>query len=392
MTQAQSIDDALEFRSSPGPSVGLEIELAVIDRETRELASGSRRILGACGDELIDNVAAELMQSMLEVRTGVHESTLELRRDLLSTLSRVRNVASSLGFDLALLGTHPSARPSSAALFPDPRYDDAEERMAWMIYHRVTFGMHVHVGVAGAEDAISLMRAMLPYVPHLVALSANSPFWQGVDTGLASVRAALYAMVPHAGLPGQFPNWGAFLEYYALMRACGALRSIRSIKWDIRPRPDLGTLEFRVCDTPASLDHAVGIAALIRALVVHTRGRLEGDPGSGRADVRDQWITTENKWLATRFGLSGAFIHPGAAARQTLADRVGALLAEIGPVARDLGDEGLLAPLDPIEDFESGASRQRRLYRQTGEWTAIVEDAVDALAERLHQHKEQTDV
>jgi glutamate---cysteine ligase / carboxylate-amine ligase len=376
----------LVFNGSEEPTLGMEVEVPVLDRETGELAPGSPRLLAACRDEGIENVSAELMQSMLEVRTGICRTVSEMRDELLPRLRRVRNLGLSMGYDLAMLATHPSARPNENVLFPDDRFASAEKRLAWMIYHRVTFGLHVHVGVRSGDEAVGLMNILLQYLPHLLAVSGNSPFWQGIDTGLASARAMLYGLVVHAGVPPRFTTWKDFRGYVQTMRDCNVLRSHKDVKWDIRPRADLGTIEFRICDTPASMSHALALAALTRALVVFGQRLLKQKPQARMGDERRLWITKENKWLAARFGLDASYISAPAGTRRSLRQEVGELATRLLPIAREFGDDRFLAPLNAIDRFETGAARQRRIYRETGQWKAVIDDSITRLVEELDKH------
>src|SRR4030095_3461150 len=189
----------LTFRPSPETTLGIEIEMPVLDKEDFHLVPGAPRILEACREEGLEGVSAELMQSMLEVRTGVCHTVKEAREQIVATITRARNIAGSLGYDLALFGTHPFQRINASALTEDPRYARIANKLGWITYHRVAFGLHVHIGVGGGGggEAISLMNILSQYLPHLLAVSANSPFWQGVDTGFASTRAVLYGLVAH---------------------------------------------------------------------------------------------------------------------------------------------------------------------------------------------------
>lgn len=375
--------EGLTFHGSAEPTVGIEIEAAVLERDTGELAPGSPRILAACKDEDIENVSAELMQSMIEMRTGVCHNVTEAREQLITLLRRVRNIARSLGYNLALLGTHPSAKPNENVLFPDDRYTKAGNRLAWMIYHRVTFGLHVHVGVRSGDEAIALSNLLIQYLPHVLALSANSPFWQGVDTGLSSARAILYGIVPHAGIPPHFTGWKDFRSYCQTMRDCDVLRSHKDVKWDIRPRADLGTVEFRICDMPGSMAHTLALAGLIRSMVVFGQRLLDEKPQIRAGDERRHWIAAENKWLAARFGLDAIYISTPAGRRKSLRQEIGDLVERLLPIAMEHEDERHLAPLRAIDRFESGAHRQRRLYRDAGTWKAIIDDAVKQLEAEL---------
>jgi carboxylate-amine ligase len=373
----------LTFRPSAEPTLGVELELQVLDRETGDLGPGAVRILPVCAEEGLERVTAELLQSMIEVRTGVCRSVAEVRDDLVPTLRRVRNIASSVGYDLALGGTHPFNRTSTGTVFPKERYARVQDRMAWLTYQISVFGLHVHVGVPSGDLAIGVTNVLVQYLPHLLALSANSPFWQGVDTGLASTRAALFRLTPHAGPPHYFPGWKEFCEYVETMRACEAIRNTKDIYWDIRPRPQQGTVEFRVCDVPPSLAVTLGIAALVRTLVVAAQRLLEEKPRLRRGDLRRYWVAPENKWLATRYGLAAQCILTPGGKRQPLARGLGELLDRLGPVAEELGDAPFLSVLRPAEESTSGSDRQRQVYRETGNWKAVIDDMKQRLAQEL---------
>jgi glutamate---cysteine ligase / carboxylate-amine ligase len=357
----------------------------VLDPETGELTSGAMRILKACAqdDVVRDYVSAELMQSMIEVKTGVCQNVGDLRSSLLPVLRRLRNIARSNGYDLAMSGTHPFHRTSNSAVFPSERYDRIYDRLAYMIHQRVVFGLHVHVGVPSGDMAIGIINVLVQHLPHLLAVSANSPFWQGVDSGLASCRTALFRSLPHAGVPRYFPAWKEFRAFFRVMRDCRAIESMRDIYWDIRPRPELGTIEFRVCDVPATIATTLSLVALIRSLVVATQRLLEEKPHLRRGDMRRHWIAVENKWLATRYGLEAMYIRTPAGKRRPLKQDLRDLLTRLLPVAEELGDQPFLAALLPVEKFESGADRQRRLYRESGRWRDLITDMTERLSQEL---------
>lgn len=371
------------FQASAAPTLGIELELAVLDRDSGELVPGAPRILHECEHAGIPDVGSELMQSMIEVRTGICHTIAEARDDLSDRLRKVRNIASSLGYQIAMMGTHPSLNPSTSSLTDNPRYHQQRVRLAWLIYQRVAFGLHIHVGVPGGKEAIAVTNLTIPYLPHLLALSSNSPFWQGVDTGLASCRAPLYGLVPHSGVPGVFSDWDDFIEYFALLNKAGAYESIKSIKTDIRPRPDLGTLEFRICDMPDSLNAVFALAALTRALVIWALQLLQNKPQLRHADRRRQWITTQNKWLAARHGLKAPHIRTLSGKPRILADEIRALIDRVDSATDPFGDRPFLKHWQSLDHLESGAARQRRLYREHGSWQFIVRDMVERLDRSL---------
>lgn len=375
--------DELTFRPSTQSSLGVELELQILDHESGELASGATRILKACSEDAIVGPTSELMQSMLEIKTGICPDVKTVRDELFPLLKRVRNIARSLGYQLGLAGTHPFHRSHSNVIFAEERYQRIEERLVWLTSQRVVFGLHVHVGVSSGDEAIGITNMLVQYLPHLLALSANSPFWQGVDTGLASCRAALYRLLPHAGVPRYFTKWKEFRTFCRVMTDCKAMESPKDIYWDIRPRPQFGTLEFRICDMPPTLAIALGLVALTRCLVISAQRLLAERPQLRRGDMRRHWIAVENKWLATRYGLDAMYIRTPGGKRRPLARDISELINRLLPIARESGDDQFLGVFLPIEKFESGAVRQRRRYRETGNWRSLIDDMTRSLGEEL---------
>ncbi len=373
----------LIFHPTPEPLMGVEIELQILDRDTYDLAPGAVRILKACEEDSVEGTSAELMQSMIEVKTGVCQSMEQVREQLFSRIKRVRNIARSLGYELAMAGTHPFHRTGTSTVFPLERYENIFDRLAWLTYQRVVFGLHVHVGMPSGDMAIGAIDLMGQYLPHLIALSANSPFWQGVDTGLASSRIALYRLLPRAGIPPHFSNWRGFRGYYKVMVDCQAISSLKDIYWDIRPRPDFGTIEFRICDIPLTVTETLRLVALIRCLAISSLRLLKERPRVRRGDIRRRWVAVENKWMATRHGLKAMYIRTPSGKRRALASDLTQLIERLLPIARESGDERYLTSLKPVDKIETGADRQRRRYRETGEWKALLDGMVGELSQDL---------
>jgi carboxylate-amine ligase len=323
------------------------------------------------------------MQSMIEIKTGVCKDVGEAERQLYPLARRVRNIAASLGYELALSGTHPFARASSNAVFPDARYERIADRLGWVAAQDVIFGLHIHVGVRDGDTAIGLVNALVSYLPHLLGLSASSPFWQGVDTGLASFRSAFYGLIPRSGVPPYFTRWKDFRRYVQVLVGTRAIGSLKDVYWDIRPRPDYGTIEFRIFDAPATLSRILSLAALTRALVIATERRLQLNPRLRRGDTRRQWIALENKWSAIRHGLQGTYVRAPSGKRRSLAHDVAELVERLTPVARESGDDRFLRALLPIDKLELGCDRQRRTFRETGSWRAVSDDVRRQLADDL---------
>ncbi len=373
--------DELAFNPSPRTTLGVELELQILDRDTGDLAPGAVPLIKACQEESVPGVSAELMQSMIEIKTDICADVAAVKAALLPRLRRVQNIAGSLGYNLAMLGTHPFHKTNTSVVFPAERYERIQERLAWLTYQRVVFGLHVHVGVPSGDLAMGVTSLMVQYLPHLLALSANSPFWQGVDTGLKSCRSALYRLLPHAGVPRYFPRWKDFRNFCQVMRDAKAIQSFKDIYWDIRPRPDFGTVEFRVCDMPPTLAVTLGIVALTRSLVINSLRLLAERPHLCRGDIRRHWIAVENKWLATRYGLAGLYIRSPSGKRRPLAQEANDLIERIMPIARESNDHVFLNVFKPMDRYESGAASQRRLYREHGSWKALIDDSVQRFGE-----------
>lgn len=378
--------EELNFQPSATNSVGIEVEIQILDRETGDLAPGAVRILKECQKEKIDGATAELMQSMLEIKTGVCANIGEARDQLFPMARKVRNIATSLGYELALGGTHPFCRASGGAVYPAERYERILDRLVWITSQRLMFGLHVHVGVPSGDVAIGLVNALVQYLPHMLALSSNSPFWQGVDTGLASARTALYGLLPHAGVPLNFGKWKDFRNYVQVMVGAQAIQSCKDIYWDIRPRPELGTIEFRIFDVPPTISAALSLAALTRTLVVATQRRIIERPHLWRGDARRHWIAVENKWLAARYGMQATNIRTPTGKRRGLTHSITELVEKLMPVARESGDDRFLANLLPVEKIDIGADRQRRIYREFGNWKGLVDDMSKSFADDLERY------
>ena len=373
------------FHPSATTTVGAELELMLLDPDSGDLAPGAIRLLKACAEEQIDGVSAELMQSMIELKTGVCQNVADVREQLVPRLRRVRNIARSMGYQLAMSGTHPFHRPSNSAVTPSERYDRLVDRLAYLIHQRVVFGLHIHVGLPDGDMALGVMNQLVRYLPHLLALSASSPFWQGIDTGLASCRTALYRTLPHAGVPRYFPRWKNFRSYFRVMRECAAIQSMKDIYWDIRPRPEFGTIELRVCDMPATLETTFALVAFVRSLAIASQRLLEEHPQLQRGDIRRNWIAVENKWLATRYGLEAIYIRTPAGKRRPLRQDLQELLNRLMPIAAETGDDVFLSTLLPLDKFEPDADRQRRLYRESGKARVLVDDMITRLASELDE-------
>ncbi len=346
----------IPFASSPGSSLGVEWELQLVDRETRQLRSGATEILTElCPDGEHPKAKQELLESCVEVITGVCSTVGEATSDLAATVEQVREAADRRGLGLTCSGTHPTTDWATQQITPKPRYQQLVSSMQWLARQLQIFGVHVHVGVRGPEKAIHIVNALTAYVPHLLALSASSPYWIGHDTGLASARSKVFEQLPTAGLPYQLSGWPQFEEYMETLLSTGTITSIKEVWWDIRPHPTYGTVELRVCDGLPTL-HEVGMVAALSQCLVDMLDR-ELDRGYTLPTPKG-WVVRENKWRAARHGLDAEIIVGEEDRTRPVRDDLLELVAELGPTAARLGCEEELSRVRGVLD--AGAGRPRR--------------------------------
>jgi carboxylate-amine ligase len=362
------------FRSRGAGTIGIELECQIIDPRSCELAPGALRVLEICRAEALEGVSEEFLLSMLEVKTGVCRNMAEARDSLCGLLHRTADIARSVGYELSVGGTHPNARPAMSAIYPDERYAGIRDRQGWFAYQESIFGLHVHVGVPNQEAAIGVMNAAVPYLPHLLALSANSPMWEGIDTEHASARGRMFRPSAISGIPPHFAGWHEYLRYCRIMREAGALRTSKEIYWDLRPRPDLGTVEFRIFDAPKSFEHLLSLAALVRIFVLKTLRDLEDDPQSRQTPPEAHWLAEENRMLASRYGLAARCARMPENDPVPLADDLSRLVSRLSGLAAEWDELEYLQALEPLDRFKTGAEEQRAVFRRTGRWQAVVEE------------------
>ena len=369
----------IDFHSSPVSSLGIEMELELVDTESRELRSGATAILTALGGgdpKSHPKAKYELLESTVEVITGVCTNVAEARADLEATIAEVRREAGTRGLDLLCSGTHPFTDWATQEVSPDPRYFALVEEMQWLARRLQIFGVHVHVGVRSAEKAIAIANALSGYIPHFLALSASSPYWVGQDTGLASARSKIFEALPTAGLPYQLSGWDEFERFMTTLVSAKAIKSIREVWWDIRPHPNFGTVELRICDGLPRLCEVATVAAMSQCLVEWMDGLL--DRGF-TLPVPKAWIVRENKWKAARYGMEADIIVDEDGGLRPLRAALADLVDELAPVAQRLGCEDELRSALVLADEGPSYLRQRAIVERGG----TLVDVVDALVEEL---------
>ena len=375
-----SAGDALApipFNSSPKPTLGVEIELQIIDPKTFSLKQGSVDLLDRMGHDH-PKIKQELTQSTIEVITGICDDVQGAVADLTGSIREMYAVGDELGMTFASAGTHPFGQWRDQRIFPNERYQSLVDRIQWPARRLLIYGPHVHVGLESGEKAIAVSNALASYLPHLLALSASSPFVDFEDTGLASTRSKIFEGMPTAGLPYRLANYGEFQKFINTLVRAEAIQTIREIWWDIRPHPGFGTLEVRICDSPSTMKELASLVALVQCLVVALGDRYEnGAP----IPLLKPWILRENKWRACRHGLDADIISDNEGEHGPLREQLPDLIARLEPVAQRLG---CLTELRGILDIlENGASYERQ--RATMKHSPRLPDVVATLAGELRE-------
>jgi carboxylate-amine ligase len=365
----------IEFANSARSTVGLEWEIAIVDRGTGELASIGDRVLDVLNQRSEGgrhpSITAEMLTNTVELVSDVHVRVADAVADLQGQLDEVRTVVDELGeYELVCSGSHPFSQWYDQHLTDKPRYHKLVERTRWWGRNMMIWGVHVHVGIEDREKALPILDGLLTYLPHLQALSASSPFWAGVDTGYASNRALMFQQLPTAGLPYHQPDWAAYERYVDDLVRTGVIEDYSEVRWDIRPSPKWGTIEVRVCDGVSTADDLAAIGALVQCLVEWMSTRL--DHGEALT-VLQPWYTRENKWRAARYGLAAEVITDAEGTERLVSDDLRDLLVTLAPVAERLDCAHELRLVGDLLD--RGGSSQRQLdvaAANDGDLTAVV--------------------
>ncbi|NYD43131.1 glutamate--cysteine ligase [Nocardioides panaciterrulae] len=369
----------IDFRGSPEPTIGVEWELALVDRSSRDLANCAADLFAAAGPRLPDpgRLHKELLRNTVEVVTGVCHTVGEAVADLRRTLAEVVPVADAMGVDLYGGGTHPFASWTRQQLTEGHRYEELINRTQWWGRQMLIWGVHLHVGLPVRERVMTVLSALLNHYPHLLALSASSPIWSGVDTGYASNRALMFQQLPTAGLPFQFQRWEEFEAFASDQLATGVVDELSEIRWDLRPSTRNGTLENRICDGVSDLDDLASLVALMHCLVVD----LDTRAARGEAlPTMPPWHVQENKWRAARYGLDAIVVLDADCHERLVTDDLAELLVRLEPVAERLGCSAELAAVADIPRRGASYQRQRAVAERTGgDLVAVVDSVVREL-------------
>ncbi|QIN81208.1 glutamate--cysteine ligase [Rubrobacter tropicus] len=349
-----------------GYSLGVEEELHIVDATTGELVSRIEEIMARLPKELCEFVSYELFQSVLEIKTPPCATAAETEKHLRELRGRVGSWAAACGASLASAGTHPFSRYKDQKVTDQDRYRQVIETLRWVAEREVIFGQHVHVAVPDEEKVIEAHNRLSEKAPLLLALSANSPFWQDMDTGFESSRVKIFETFPRAGLPPAFPDWKSFEAYVDLMVRSGAMDDYTYCWWDVRPHAKIGTIELRILDSQTNLKYTTALTALTQCVVAQAVEERE-PRGPYNKDLAE-----ENKWRASRHGMDAAFYDADKDANVPATDIARDLVEELKPHAQDLGCETELEGIIEIVEGGTGSQRQREVYESSGDFLDVV--------------------
>ncbi len=362
----------MDFASSPRSSLGVEWELALVDPGSGEIVPRAKELLEAIDDPRFDK---EFLTGMIELISGVHRSTDAAIDELKGMRDTACEAADRLGVALVGTGTHPTSRWREQAQGDDPRYERVVQKAGDWGRRLVIFGVHNHVGVEDRHKVVPLMRTMLDRLPLILALSASSPFWQGIDTGFASHRTMLFQQLPTGGLPPMLVDWGEYERTLRDMLTAGVIDDMGELRWDVRPSPSLGTVEARIADGAPSIDDLAAVTALVHCLM--EEGSRALDEGGPQRHL-PSWLVRENKWRAARDGLEATVIVDEEGTLQPVRDALAETIERLAPIAADLGATRSIAAAERVLERGGSAAQQRAAFARGGH-DAVLAELLEAM-------------
>jgi glutamate---cysteine ligase / carboxylate-amine ligase len=356
-------------------TIGIEEELMICDAETLELTQGIEQILGALPDDLTGYVKPELMQSVLEVATLPCEDVAEAAGQLRDLRRTVREVAAGQGMAIGAAGTHPSANYEDQLIVDRPRYKELAEYLGWIAQQELIFGTHIHVGVDDPEKAIYVSDGIRGYIPLLLGLSANSPLWRGKVTGMMSSRTPVFRSFPRVGVPPYYGTWEVYSHRVELMMRGGSIPDYTYLWWDVRPHPNLGTVEVRVFDQQTRVEHTIGFAALVQSLV----HRLSTAYDDGTPSMEHPWeLIDDNKVRAALVGVEGKLIDFDRGFEVPGDEMARGVIEDLEQNAKALGCDAELSGLQDLLENGTGSRRQLNWLAEHGEVNGLMREIVAA--------------
>jgi carboxylate-amine ligase len=361
--------------TGPSYTLGIEEELMILDAETLDLRNAIETILDATRS---DEVKPELMESVLEIATEPVQNTREAGEQLRGLRRQVIQVAEANDLKIGSAGTHPFAMWEDQRIVARPRYRDLISALRFVARQEIIFGIHVHVGMDDPDKAIHVANGMRVHVPVLLALSANSPFWRAQATGLASTRTPIFRAFPRVGIPPTYKDWADYAQRIDFMCDCKVIQDYTYLWYDVRPHPSLGTVEIRCMDSQTRLEHTLGLAAMVQAMV----RELAEHFGEGKTlSTYPYEMLDENKWLAARHGLDGELVDLPSQGRVPTRQLASRLLERLRPHAEDLGSAAELEGVADLLERGNGAARQVVVYEANHDLREVVGEIVGATAE-----------
>jgi carboxylate-amine ligase len=364
----------IDFTSNSRPTLGIEIELGLVDNRTMALASSYADIETLLSGSHSNLIKPELMQCVVELNTDVCETVGDAETDLRAKIMAVEVATDQLDLRLWWGATHPFSPWREQKVTPDDRYFKLVELLQELARRLVTFGLHVHVGVDSGDKAVMICDRILRHLPTLLALTSSSPFWEGRKTGLQSHRSKVMEGLPTAGMPTLMRNWSEYVWLVNHMVDTGFINTIREIWWDVRPHHSFGTVEVRVCDMPGNLEDTLAVSALVQCLVKSLSDEI--DSGTYQHDCHPMMVR-QNKWRATRFGTAAQLVDSYTYRTVTVPQAVDELVDKLTPVAANLGCESYLEHCRHIAGSPSWADRQLSILDETGSAEEVVRQLTD---------------
>jgi carboxylate-amine ligase len=351
-------------------TLGIEEEFMVIDPETKELRSHMQQIVEGGKTLLKEQVKAEMHQAVVEVGTNICRNIQEARKEVTYLRKVIADLANNSGLQIGAAGTHPFSLWSEQEITDHPRYEEIVNQLQDTARGNLIFGLHVHVGIDNRVEGLDLMNAVSYFLPHIFALSTNSPFWEGRNTGFKSFRTKVFDKFPRTGIPEFFSSVGEYDDYINLLIKTGCIDNAKKIWWDIRLHPFFNTIEFRICDVPMLVDETIALAAVMQALIAKLYKLMKQNLNFR---IYRKALISENKWRAARYGLDGKLIDFGKQEEVDTRALVHELLEFIDDVVDDLGSRKEIEYVYKIIENGTGADRQLRVYEETGDLKKVVD-------------------
>ena len=361
-------------------TLGIEEEFQIVDPVSRELRSHVTEFLDEGKMILGEQIKPEMIQSMIEVGTGVCQNIQEARADISNLRGVIASLAEKNGLKIVAASTHPISRWQDQKIFDDERYELLVQELQTVARSLLIFGLHVHVGIPDRERQIHIMNASRYFLPHILALTTSSPFWMGHNTGLKSYRSEIFKQFPRTDIPDHFDSYPGFQRYVELLVKTGCINDGKKIWWDCRPHPFFPTLEFRICDIPTRVDDTIAIAALFQAIVAKLTKLMDKNLGFR---LYRRMLIQENKWRAVRWGLDGMMIDFGKQKEVPTRDLVRELLDFVDDVLDDLGSRKEVEHIHTILERGTSAEEQLRVYSETNDLKAVVDRLMELTMENV---------